>query len=150
MSSEALILAGILACALSGVPGLFFPQGSRGGSYVAAFILSLGCVLGLTGVAVFLVSRIQWRMDVALVRAGRAILRPSRRISSAVCSARFSHRLVKLDLRSGVLESKAASPTCAPPAIVSGVVARRNGFAGRLGEGFDGIIKANNRQVELG
>src|SRR5215211_1586733 len=51
--SEQLILLGALAAALSGVPGLFLSRQSAAGQRLAAFLLVLGCVLGLAGVFVF-------------------------------------------------------------------------------------------------
>lgn len=51
--SELLVVLGIVACAVSGVPGLFFPRSTCVGQWVSTAMIVAGCVLGLAGIAVY-------------------------------------------------------------------------------------------------
>jgi hydrogenase-4 component B len=51
--SEGLVLVGLAACAVSGVPGLLCARSTCVGQWITTLILLTGCGLGLTGAGVF-------------------------------------------------------------------------------------------------
>lgn len=51
--SERLVIVGMLTCALSGVPGLLFSRRSCLGQWLTTGVAIVGCVAGLSGVAVY-------------------------------------------------------------------------------------------------
>lgn len=51
--SETLVLLGIIAAALSGLPGLLWRRSSSGGQWVTTLIAVLGAGLGLAGAGWF-------------------------------------------------------------------------------------------------